>query len=60
MTQRRRPEKVDKRYMQVNGYHINFPSQDPSEEWRDCVTAVDVAALERASETNELKEATSD
>jgi hypothetical protein len=37
------------------GYHTNFPSKYPSEEWRDCVVAVDVAALNRASETNEAE-----
>eukprot|EP01047_Picozoa_sp_COSAG01_P089104 COSAG01_NODE_21292_length_909_cov_0.988889_2_plen_53_part_00 len=42
VTEKEAAEKVDERYMQVNGYHINLPSKDPSEEWRDRVAQVDV------------------
>jgi hypothetical protein len=45
--------------MQEFGYHTNFQSKDPSEEWRDCVAAVDVAALDREARPTRLKEASS-
>jgi hypothetical protein len=43
--------------MEVNGHHLNLPSSDASEEWRDCVAQVDVDELDRVAKSTRLKEA---
>jgi hypothetical protein len=40
---------VDDAYMEANDHHLNSPSSDASEEWRDCVAKVDVLCNVRSA-----------